>query len=65
MNKEHEPGLIAAVLLDGKGGGHQVGWSDIEKWSPSAETLWIHMDYADPAAGAWILDRSGLDPTIA
>ena len=65
MNKAHERGLIAAVQLDGKGGGRPAGWSDIEAWSPSAETLWIHMDYTDEASGAWLLDRSGLDPTIA
>jgi zinc transporter len=65
MNEAHDRGLIAAVLLDGKGGGQQGGWDDIEAWSSSAETLWIHMDYANNASGAWILERSGLEPTIA
>ena len=65
MKSTHQPGLIAAVQLDGQGGGQQAGWSEIEAWSPASETLWIHMDYTDAAAATWILERSGLDPTVA
>lgn len=58
-------GLIAAFQLDGQGGGRRVGWTEIDRWSPGAGTLWVHLDYAEPDVKNWISDESGLDPTIA
>jgi zinc transporter len=39
-------GLIAAYILDGKGGGQRVGWKEIQEWTPTAGVLWVHLDFS-------------------
>jgi zinc transporter len=53
-------GLIYACLLDGQGGARRLGWEDVERWKPAPGPLWLHFDYTDPGAVAWITSRSGL-----
>ena len=40
---EHN-GLINAVLLDGKGGGKELNWEQINQWQPEQGLIWIHLD---------------------
>jgi zinc transporter len=40
--------LIAAYILDGKGGGQRVGWNEIRQWTPSDGLLWVHLNYTAP-----------------
>lgn len=47
-------GLICAVLLDGTGGGREVGWAKVEAWRPGASTIWIHLDFRDADAIRWV-----------
>ena len=54
-------GLVIAYLLDGKGGGREIGWQEIARWSAEQGVLWVHLDINDPGARAWILEQSGLD----
>ncbi len=56
-----EDGLVAAYLLDGKGGGHEIGWEEIAQWSPEQGILWVHLDLAGLAARTWVAEQSGLD----
>ncbi len=56
-----ENGLVAAYVLDGKGGGRQIGWQEIAQWSPEQGVLWVHLDFTQPAARTWVLEQSGLD----
>ncbi|SHL20315.1 zinc transporter [Desulfatibacillum alkenivorans DSM 16219] len=57
-------GLIYAYLLDGVGGGRSVGWEDILQWTPDQGILWLHVDFRDPYAMAWLDEKSGLNPIV-
>ncbi|MDH3929118.1 MAG: hypothetical protein OEV22_14355, partial [Deltaproteobacteria bacterium] len=51
-------GLIAAVILDGNGGGQRVGWNEIRQWKPTAGLLWIHLNFEAPEVQQWIEEES-------
>ena len=36
-------GLICAVILDGKGGGREIGWPEIENWNADQGILCCRM----------------------
>jgi zinc transporter len=52
-------GLVAAFLLDGRGGGKPLEWPDIESWSPDDGIIWLHVDISEPEIGSWL--RQGAD----
>ena len=54
-------GLIAAYMLDGKGGGQRVGWNEIRQWTPSNGLLWVHLNFTAPEAQRWIEEESQLE----
>ncbi|MCB1830373.1 MAG: zinc transporter ZntB [Chromatiaceae bacterium] len=58
-------GLLNAYLLDGKGGGRQMEWSDIRNWTPEQGALWVHLDFTKQGTHQWLEQESGLDPLIA
>jgi zinc transporter len=60
-----DDGLICAYLLDGRGGGRALGWTEIARWRPQDGLLWVHLDRAGPGARRWLQGDSGLDPLIA
>jgi zinc transporter len=60
-----EQGLIVAYVLDGRGGGREIGWQAVRAWKPSDGLLWIHLDYSQPAAQAWVREESGVDHVVA
>lgn len=57
-------GVLCAYLLDGRGGGREIGWAEIEQWSPDEGMLWIHLDYSHPHSQAWLTDASGVDDLV-
>ena len=57
-------GLIWAYLLDGRGGGRQVGWDEVRSWRPGSAPLWVHLDRSHPESGRWLREQSGLDALI-
>jgi len=59
-----QDGLICAVILDGKGGGREIGWPEIESWSADQGILWVHLDRTGTAAQEWLAQRSSIDPVI-
>ena len=61
---DEKDGLVFAYRLDGKGGGAEVGWDEIERWEPSEGLLWIHLDFTDPRGQRWLEEESGVDPVI-
>jgi zinc transporter len=56
-----DSGLVKAYLLDGRGGGRRVGWSEVRAWRPAGEPLWMHLDYSCEDARRWMAEDSGLD----
>lgn len=66
MNTDSDNGLIAACVLDGAGGGREVGWPEINQWKTSgSDVLWVHLDRNDEVCVDWIRTASGIDPIIA
>ena len=57
-------GLIAAFLLDGKGGGQRVGWNEIRQWTSSDGLLWVHLNFTAPEAQQWITEESQLEDVV-
>ncbi|MDF1654458.1 MAG: zinc transporter ZntB [Coxiellaceae bacterium] len=57
--------LIAAYLLDGKGGGKEIGWPGIDSWDQSQGVLWTHLNYNQPESQDWLMTKSGLPHHIA
>jgi len=57
-------GLIAAYILDKKGGGRQIGWDGIDSWQPDQGLLWIHFDYSSQNVQEWLFGKSGLEEVI-
>jgi len=53
-------GLLYAYVLDGRGGGRQVGWDGVRAWKPEQGTLWLHLDRGEPDSEAWL----GADTTL-
>ena len=56
--------LIAAYILDGKGGGQRVGWNEIRQWTPSDGLLWVHLNYTAPETQQWIKEESQLENVV-
>lgn len=60
-----EDGLIAAFILDGKGGGTPVDWTGVGGTIPENNLLWVHLDRNSEFAQDWITNTSGVDAVIA
>jgi len=59
MNESN--GLICAWILDGKGGGRQVDWSEANAFQTDRDNwLWLHFDYSNPMVQDWLYVHSGL-----
>ena len=52
--------LVYAYLLDGKGFGKALEWSDINTWEPDQGLLWLHLDSQNPEAQNWLENSSGI-----
>lgn len=59
-----EDGLICAYLVDGRGGGRELGWPEIRQWRPEQGLLWVHLDRTGDESRHWLRTESGLDPVI-
>lgn len=59
-----EDGLICAYLLDGEGGGQEVGWPAIRSWRAEQGLLWVHLDRIGGETLRWLHEDSGLDPLM-
>lgn len=58
-------GLLFAYLLDGKGGGREIGWPAIRDWQPEDGVLWVHLDRTGDQATRWVTDETGIDRATA
>ena len=55
-------GILSAGSFDGRGGVREMAASDLA--SASDDTLWVHLDFDQPAAAGWLQRESGIDTTI-
>lgn len=62
---ERTEGLIAAYLLDGKGGGTPMDWEQITRWQPGDGLMWVHLDYTRAESREWLERNSGLEAIAA
>lgn len=60
----NEQGLINAFVLDGRGGGKRLTWSQVRQWQPADGTLWVHLDRAAEKSKKWLHAESGLDQIV-
>ncbi|WP_346837306.1 zinc transporter ZntB [Microbulbifer sp. SAOS-129_SWC] len=60
-----QAGLIHAFLLDGRGGGRELSWREVQEWRPQHGVLWLHFDYTDTQVQQWLREDSGLSPLVA
>ncbi|MDH4120802.1 MAG: zinc transporter ZntB [Deltaproteobacteria bacterium] len=57
-------GLIAAFLLNGKGGGKPLDWAGVRRWKPRQGLLWVHLDRTHPQANQWLEEESGANSVV-
>jgi zinc transporter len=60
MTMSEKDALVCAYLLDGKGGGDALDWTEIDAWKPEQGLLWIHLDSTVTEAQSWLREKSGL-----
>ncbi len=56
---QHEE-LICAYALNGKGGGTNLKWEDVNRWSSADGPIWIHLDATHPGTLNWLNEHSRL-----
>jgi zinc transporter len=61
MSKETGEGLVHAYLLDGNGGGREVGWTEVRAWTADAGVLWVHLNRTREDAEHYLRNEAGLD----
>lgn len=57
-------GIVAAYILDGRGGGEAIDWDQVNSWQPAQGILWLHLDYTDQVSRRWLEQESGLQEVI-
>jgi len=58
------PSPLHALLLDGQGGATSLTPAEVDAWTPDQGLLWLHLDYTDNEARAWLEQHSNL-PELA
>jgi len=58
------PRFLRSFLIDKKGHGQAIDAANVLEWLPDQGLLWLHIDAADPHAGRWLSQESGL-PQVA
>lgn len=57
-------GDALAYLLDGKGGASALNTLDVAEWTADQGEIWVHLNYANAEAMAWIEQRFNLNPLV-
>jgi zinc transporter len=58
-------GLVAAWMMDGRGGGRIIGWDEIRGWTPDEGLVWVHLDLTAKGARRWLRREGGLEHHMA
>jgi zinc transporter len=59
-----DAGLLGAMILDGRGGGHPLMWNGVREWKNEDGHLWVHLDRTSAKAQSWLKKHSGLSSVI-
>ncbi len=65
MHTDVPDGLLAALLMDGRGGAVSLDWPGVRNWTGEKGHLWVHLDRVGAASGAWVRREAGLSPEVA
>lgn len=57
-------GLVCAYLLDGRGGGRQIGWDEVRRRRPEDGLLWVHLDRRMDDARGYIRAHREIEPVL-
>ncbi|MGN6105274.1 MAG: zinc transporter ZntB [Kofleriaceae bacterium] len=57
-------GLLNAFVLGAAGGARALDWEGVARWTAGEGPLWLHLDYTEQDAAAWLDERSGIDPLL-
>jgi len=57
-----QDGLIAAYMLDGKGGARELTWTEVCAWTPDQGVLWVHLDRGGTETGRRLSEDIGFGP---
>ncbi|WP_339066707.1 zinc transporter ZntB [Teredinibacter turnerae] len=49
-----------ALLLDGNGGARHLTSAEVDLWRHDQGILWLHMNFEEPAALAWLAEEAGI-----
>ncbi len=60
-----QDGLLGAFVLDGKGGGRDLGWEDLKKDAAFEGPVWIHLHRQGEKSEHWLRKQSGLSQLAA
>lgn len=63
--QQQDDGLLQARLLNGNAATQRLDWQGIERWTPEAGVLWVHLDFTQEKAHHWLTGESGLDPLVS
>jgi zinc transporter len=61
---QDNPALLAAYLLDGRGGADSIAPQDIPVSVPASGTLWLHLDYSEASARQLLSTLEGLPAQV-
>ena len=53
-NETNDQGLICAFDLDGKGGGQELNWLEVNEPQQSNVVRWIHLDHSARDSRSWL-----------
>lgn len=59
--------LLFARVLDGRGGGRDIGWDALQRWAPDApgEVVWMHLNRTTPDLEGWLQREFGMPESTA
>lgn len=57
-------GLIYGLVMDGNGGGREIGWEEVRTWKPTDGPIWLHLDRTADDSQRWLDRESGLDSIV-
>lgn len=61
---DNNPDFLHSCILNRQGGCQDVDFPSVGQWTKDQGVLWIHIDVNNDASRLWLMEESGLEPTI-